>query len=100
MARKVSLSVNNVPINLDYFVTEYIDSVAGGIIASLRDTVEIETLELSLDNTGEVKITLNNSDIPLKSFPIEIIRSTLLGMVVPLKGVDSEVNTLEISIKK
>lgn len=100
MARKVSLSVNNVPINLDYFVTEYIDSVAGGIIASLRDTGEIETLELSLDNTGEVKIRLNNSDIPLKSFPIEIIRSTLLGMVVPLKGVDSEVNTLEISIKK
>jgi len=100
MARKVSLSVNNVPINLDYFVTQYLDSVAGGIIASLHDTGEIEELELTLDNTGDVKISLNNSDIPLKEFPIEIIRSTLLGMVAPLKGVNPEVNTLEISIKK
>ena len=100
MARKVSLSVNNVPINLDYFVTQYLDSVAGGIIASLHDTGEIEELELTLDNTGDVKISLNNSDIPLKEFPIDIIRSTLLGMVAPLKGVEPEVNTLEISIKK
>ena len=100
MARKVSLSVNNVPINLDYFVTQYLDSVAGGIISSLHDTGEIEELELTLDNSGNIKISLNNSDIPLKEFPIEIIRSTLLGMVAPLKGVNPEVNTLEISIKK
>ena len=99
MSRKVSLSVNNVPIDLDYFVTEYLDSVTGGIIGSLHDTGEIEDLLLTLDNTGDIKIVLNNSDIPLKEFPIEIIRSTLLGIVAPLKGVDAQVNTLEISIK-
>ena len=100
MARKVSLSVNNMPIDLDYFVTEYLDCVAGGIISSLHDTGEIEELLITLDNTGDIKITLNNSDIPLKEFPIEIIRSTLLGMIAPLKGVESEVYNLELSIKK
>ena len=100
MTRKVSLAVNNVPINLDYFVQHYLDCVTGGIIASLHDTGKIEELEISLDNTSDVKITLNNSDISLKPFPVEIIRSTLLGMVAPLKGVDPVVNTLELSIGK
>jgi hypothetical protein len=100
MARKVSLAVNNVPINIDYFVRHYLDCIAGGIIASLHDTGEIAELEISLDNTGDVKITLNNSDVSLKPFPVEIIRSTLLGMVAPLKGVDSVVNSLELTIVK
>jgi hypothetical protein len=100
MARNVTLSVNNMPINLDYFVSEYIDSVVGGIVASLRDTGEINNLELTIDNEGQVSITLNNSDIPLKYFPNDIIRSTILGMVAPLKGVESveEIDTLEITI--
>ena len=94
MARNVTLSVNNVPINLDYFVSGYIDSVIGGIVASLHDTGEIDSLELAIDNEGQVSITLNNSDIPLKYFPNYIIKSTVLGMVAPLKGVESEVDTL------
>ena len=102
MARNVTLSVNNVPINLDYFVTEYLDSVVGGIVASLHDTEEIETLELAIDNEGQVTITLNNSDVPLKYFPNDIIKSTILGMVAPLKGVESteDIDTLEITISK
>ena len=100
MARNVTLSVNNVPINLDYFVTEYIDSVVGGIVASLHDTGEINSLELALDNDGQVSITLNNSDVPLKYFPNDIIKSTILGMVTPLKGVESAIDTLEITINK
>ena len=100
MSRKVSLSVNNMPIDLDYFVTKYLDCVTGGIISSLHDTGEIEDLLITLDNTGDIKITLNNSDIPLKEFPIEIIRSTLLGMIAPLKGVEPEVYNLELTIKK
>ena len=100
MARKVTLSVNNVPINLDYFVSGYIDSVVGGIIASLSDTGEIDNLKLAIDNEGHVSINLNNSDIPLKFFPIDIIKSTVLGMVAPLKGVESAVDTLQITISK
>jgi len=98
MAGKVNLSVNNVPINLDYFVCSYIEHIVGGVVASLKDTGEIESLKLAIDNEGQVQITLNNTDIPLKYFPIEIIRSTILGMVSPLKGVNEAVDTLEITI--
>jgi len=38
MTRQISLSVNDAPINLDYFVHNYIDHVVGGILASLHDT--------------------------------------------------------------
>jgi len=102
MARNISLSVNNVPINLDYFVSEYLDSVVGGIVASLHDTGEIDSLELAINNEGQVSITLNNSEIPLKYFPNDIIKSTILGMVAPLKGVESteKIDTLEINISK
>jgi hypothetical protein len=98
MARQVSLSVNDVPINLDYFVHKYLEKVVAGILASLEDTGEIETLELAIDNEGQVTINLNNADVPLKYFPVEIIRSTILGMVAPLKGV-GEVNKLDIVIR-
>ncbi len=98
MARQVSLSVNDVPIKLDYFVHEYIDHVVSGIVASLNDTGEVESLELSINNEGQVTINLNNSDVSLKYFPNEMIKSTILGMVSTLKGV-GEVNRLQLSIK-
>lgn len=97
MTRQISLSVNDVPIKLDYFVQSYIDHVVGGIVASLKDTGEIEDLELSIDNEGQVTINLNGADISLSYFPVEIIRSTILGMVSTLKGV-GEVNRLEMTI--
>ena len=100
MTRRISLSINNFPINLDYFVENYIDHVVGGIVASLKDTGEIESLELTIDNEGQVAMNLNNADVPLKYFPVEIIRSTILGMVSTLKGVEGEVNSLEITINR
>jgi hypothetical protein len=100
MSRQVSLSVNDMPINLDYFVENYIDHVVGGIITSLRDTGEIKSLELTIDTEGQVTINLNGADVPLKYFPIEIIKSTVEGMIAPLKGVDSIINKLEISIAR
>jgi hypothetical protein len=100
MTRSISLSVDDVPINLDYFVENYIDHVIGGIVASLRDTGEVESLVLAIDNEGQVTMNLNNADVSLKYFPMEIIRSTILGMVSPLKGVEGEVNRLEITISR
>ena len=99
MIRRISLSVNDVPVELDYFVQEYIDHVVGGIVGSLKDTGEIESLELSIDNEGQVTINLNGSAIPLKYFPNEVIKSTILGMVSTLKGV-GEVDRLEITIDR
>ncbi|MFC1970389.1 hypothetical protein ACFLV0_00380 [Chloroflexota bacterium] len=99
MTKQITLSVNNVPINLDYFVQEYIDHVVGGIVASLNDTREIENLELFIDNEGQVTINLNNADVSLKYFPNEIIKSTIMGMVTKLKGV-SEADRLELTISR
>jgi hypothetical protein len=100
VTKQVSLSVNNIPINLDYFVESYVDHVVGGIIGSLNDTGEIETLELSIDNEGQVKINLNNADVPLKVFPTEIIKRTIEGMILPLKGVDRVTSPVEIKIER
>lgn len=100
MTRQISLSVNDVPINLDYFVQEYLEHVVGGIVASLHDTGAIKSLTLSLDNEGKVTINLNGADVPLKYFPNDIIKGTLTGMVATLKGVEGEINRLEMAIKR
>ena len=98
MSRKINLIVNNIPLKLDYFVEGYVYHVAGGIIASLRDTGTIKNLELTVDNADRVKIILNGAEVSLKPFPEEIIRSTLGGMVASLKGVKDTLNTLELKI--
>ena len=99
MTKKINLSVNDVPIQLDYFVEGYVDHVIAGIVASLKDTGEIENLELSIDKEGQVKINLNNDDVPLVYFPNVIIKSTILGMVSTLRGV-GEVERLKITISR
>jgi sulfur carrier protein ThiS len=99
MTRQISLSVNDVPIQLDYFIQGYVDHVIGGIVASLKDTGEIESLQLSIDNEGQVTINLNGSVVPISYFPNKIIRSTILGMVSTLKGV-GEVDRLEMTIDR
>lgn len=100
MARKTSLIVNNVPIELDYFVEGYVYHVVAGILASLKDTDSIKTLNLIVDEDGLVQITLNGADVPLSYFPVQIIRNTLAGMVSNLKGVTKEMRTLELKITR
>jgi hypothetical protein len=100
VTRQISLSVNNKPVKLDYFVEGYVDHVVGGIIASLKDTGEIKALELSIDNEGQVKINLNGTDVPLGYFPVEIIRNTITGMAATLKGVDKGIDRLELKISR
>jgi hypothetical protein len=100
VTRKISLSVNDTPINLDYFVAGYLDHVTGGIIASLKGTGEMKTLELNIDGDGQVTINLNGGDIPLGYFATEIVKSTMEGMVTPLKGVTGNVNSLELKIER
>jgi hypothetical protein len=98
VTRKISLSVNDTPVKLDYFVAGYLDHVTGGIIASLKGTGEIKDLELEIDDDGIVTLALNGADIPLNYFATEIVKSTVAGMVAPLKGVESPVNSVELKI--
>jgi len=100
VARKTSLTVNNIPIELDYFVEGYVYHVAAGILASLKGTSTIKNLKLEVDADGQVQITLNGDDVPLSFFPVQIVRSTLAGMVATLKGVNKEMKTLSLSVKQ
>lgn len=100
MSREISLSVNNTPVELDYFVAGYIDHVIGGILASLKDTGDIKDLELTIDKEGLVVINLNGAEVPLSYFPSEIIKSTIEGMVTPLKGVSGSIESLKLKITR
>jgi hypothetical protein len=98
VTRKISLSINDRPVQLDYFVAGYLDHVTAGIIASLKGVSEIKDLELNIDNDGIVTINLNGADIPLNFFASEIVKSTVSGMVAPLKGVEGVIHKLELKI--
>lgn len=95
---EVSLSVNDIPIQIEYFVQRFIGNTIAGMLDTLDGTGEIETLELSVDR-DEVTINLNNALVPINPFVSEIIRNTITGMVSSLKGV-SEINKVNINIKE
>ena len=97
-SRQVSLSVNDAPIKLDYFVRGFIDHTISGMLASLKGTGEIKSVDVSIEG-DKVSINLNNAALPIKPFVNEIIKSTIAGMVSPLKGV-SEISKTNISIRK
>jgi len=46
----------------------------------------------------EMKILVNGKEIPLTEFPKDFIKSTIIGMLKPLKGV-KEINEVEIRFK-
>jgi len=97
-SKQVSLSVNDVPIELDYFVQDFIDRSISGMLSALEGTGEVKTLHISTEG-DEVTINLNNTTVPINPFVNKIIRNTIFGMVSSLKGV-SEINRINISIKK
>ena len=96
--RQVSLSVNDTPIELNYFVEGFIAQVVGGTIASMKDTGRIQSVNLSIKGDA-VKINLNNAPVPINPFASKTIRNTIVGMVSSLKQV-SEIDRLEISIRR
>ncbi len=98
MTRHITLSVNNRPIELDYFVQGFIDHTTGGMVEALEGTGKIKTLHILIE-ANEVVITLNNAFVPINAFVSDIIKNTIFSMVSSLKGVD-KVNQLEIDIKR
>jgi hypothetical protein len=98
MTKRIALSINNEPIELDYFVQGFIDHTTGGIVEALRGTGKINTLHISIE-TSDVKITLNNGIVPINTFAGKIIKNTLFGMASSLKGVDN-ISQLEIDIER
>jgi len=54
-------------------------------------------MELYLER-GDVKLVVNGNELPLTSFPTDIITNTITGVVDSLKGV-GKIGSLKISIK-
>ena len=98
MTRQVSLSVNDQPVELDYFVQGFIDHTISGMLASLEGTGEIEKVKVSIEG-DKVAIQLNNALVPANPFVQKITRNTVAGMVSSLKGV-GEINKVNISIQR
>ena len=98
MTKQLSLSVNDVPIETDYFVEGFIDHVMGGILEALENTGQIKSLDVSIEG-DKVTINLNNALVPTNPFVTKIIRNTIIGMVSSLKGV-SEIQRMNIRIRR
>ena len=45
MTRRINLSVNEVPVEIDYFVQGFIDHTVAGMIAALEGTGEITAMQ-------------------------------------------------------
>ena len=98
MTRQVSLSINETPISLSYFVEEFIDHTIAGMLATLEGTGEIESLVITVEG-DEVTVNLNNAIVPTNFFVNKVFRNTIVGMVSSLKGV-SEIKRLTLTIRK
>lgn len=98
MTRRIELSVNDAPIEMDYFVQSFIDHTAGGIVEALEHTGQIRNLEIAIRGE-DLHMILNDEPVPMNSFVTDLIRNTLVGMISSLKGVD-EIVTARISISR
>ncbi len=95
---QVNLTVNDAAIELDYFVQDFIDHVVGGILASLKGTGEVESVDMDIIE-DTVTIILNNTMVPVNPFVSEITRKVITGIVSSLKGVD-KTNRINITIRR
>jgi len=98
MTKQVSLLVNGAAIDVDNFVSGFIDHTVDGMLRALRGVGEIGELDLAIEQDSQVTITLNNAQVPANPFVSKIMRNTILGMVSSLTGV-GEINTVRIVIK-
>ncbi len=96
----VSLKVNGRAIELDGFARSFISSTVLGMLSPLRGMADLEDLEsVKLDICGrDVSVVANGAEIEITRFTRDFIRNTMTGMVSPLRGVDTMVDTLELTL--
>lgn len=87
MTRKIGLSVNDTPIEMDYFVQGFVDHTVYGMVSSLEGVGDIHDIEINI-NGKDAAVMVNNQPLSLNDFASAIVGSTLRGMVSSLKGVD------------
>ena len=94
---RVELVVNNIPIELNPFVEEFLTRTVVGAVSSLRGAENILDMELYLKR-GDVKLVVNGNELTLTPFPQNIITNTITGLVSSLKGV-GKIDSLKINVK-
>ena len=94
---KAELAVNNVSIELNPFVEEFLTRTVVGAVSSLKGAKNIRDLELYLER-GDIRIIVKGKELPLTPFPREIITNTIIGLVSSLKGV-GKIDSLKINVK-
>jgi len=94
---RTELEVNNLSVELNPFVKEFLTRTVIGAVSSLKGAEHIQGLELYLEH-NDVRIVVNGNELPLTPFPKEIITNTMIGLVSPLKGVE-KVDSLKVSIR-
>lgn len=97
MTKHIALSVNDQPVELDYFVQSFIDHTTGAMVEALEGTGKIKTLDIAIEGT-EAKLTLNGAILPVNAFVSKIVTNTILGMISSLKGV-GDISRLKLSIE-
>jgi len=91
------LAVNNISVELNPFVEEFLTRTVMGAVSSLKGAENVRDLELYLEG-DHVKLVVDGNELPLTPFPRNIITSTITGLVSSLKGVD-KIDNLKINIK-
>jgi hypothetical protein len=91
------LEINNVSVELNPFVEEFLTRTVVGAVSSLKGAENIRDLELYLEQK-DAKLVVNGNELPLTPFPRDVITNTIIGLVSSLKGV-GKIDSLKINVK-
>ena len=94
---RAKLEINNVSVELNPFVEEFLTRTVVGAVSSLKGAEDIENLELYLEQK-DAKLVVNGNELPLTPFPRDVITNTIIGLVSSLKGV-GKIDSLKINVK-
>lgn len=94
---EAELQVNDVSVELNPFVEQFLARTVLGAVSSLKRAEDIRKLGLYIRH-GDVRIIVNDNELPLTPFPKEIFANTLIGLVSSLKEV-GKIDSLNISVE-
>lgn len=80
------LQVDNKPVELNHFASQFVAHTVVGASSSLRGVDDVKNLEVTYGQNG-LALKVNGGDIPLSDFPSKIIGNTLKALLSSLKGV-------------
>ena len=100
MPSDVNLRVNEKPIQLDKFTRTFISSTLLGMLSTLRgleNSADLESLKVVICDQ-DASVIADSVEISMNGFIRDFVRNTIKAMVTPLRGVDADINTLELTL--